>query len=87
MSWLVNPDSWMTHPFHAVAGSDLAELLVVGEERNVYRVGEFRVICRTTKVQFALRFGKRVQAGGRARRSCRGSCRAASGGRSALPLQ
>lgn len=63
-----------THPFHAVAGSDLAELLNVIEPRDVRRVAELGVIGRASKVELPGSFCKRVQARGRAG-GHHGSCR------------
>ena len=76
-----------THPFHAVAGSDLAELLNVIELRDVRRVTELGVVGRASKVKLPGSFCERVQARGRAgghhgsrrRGGCRGGRRGARG--------
>lgn len=53
-----------THPFHTVAGGDLAELLNVIELRDVRRVTELGVVGRASKVELPGSFCERVQARG-----------------------
>ena len=69
------PAGWLCRiPLHAVRGGDLAELLVVVEDRDVRGVRELAVVRRSAEVELASRLRKRVEASAGRSRS-RGACR------------